>query len=379
MATTLGVEEEFLLVGVADSCPAPLAPAVLARIGTDTGLEIKPELLTDQLELATPVCDDLAGLAAHLHAGRSALADAAREEGALLLSTGTPVLSTERTSIAAGPRYEAIIAQYADIAGDYEVCGCHVHVGVQDADVRVAVVNHLRPWLPTLLALSVNSPFHRGRDTGYASWRAVKQARFPGSGVPPYFPTSRDYESELDTLVTCGVLADHRMTFWMARPSPRFPTVEIRAADAAATVGEALLQAALCRALVTTALTDIAHGAAAPAVRGQIAAAAVWSAARYGLDGPAVHPLEEVRVPAWGLVDALVRHVRPALVETGDLDYVLSELARIRRKGSGADRQRAAARAGGPCGVVEFLADQTLLPPGAGRPEPAPTPAQRAS
>jgi len=116
----------------------------------------------------------------------------------------------------------------------------------------VAVVNHLRPWLPVLFALSVNSPFHQGRDTGYACWRMVEQSRFPGVGVPPWCRDAAEYTVRVDRLVDCGVLEDAAMSFWLAPPSPISGV-----ADTAVDVPAALLQAALSRALVAT---DLARG-----------------------------------------------------------------------------------------------------------------------
>ncbi|MET8677840.1 glutamate--cysteine ligase [Streptomyces sp. NPDC004647] len=362
MASTLGVEEEFLLVDAAGGHLVPRAAEVLDAVrrtpGRTHGVEFKHELLSSQVEAASGVCRGLDALAAQTRFGRERLAAAAERAGALLISSGTPPLPGERSPVTSGARFREILDLYGGIVADYQVCGCHVHVGVPDRETAVAVVNHLRPWLPTLLALSANSPFHQGRDTGYASWRMVEQSRFPGSGVPPYFASAAAYEDELARLVDCGSLVDARMSFWLARPSLRFPTVEMRAADAAATVEEALLQAALSRALVRTALAALSAGREAPPVREQVAAAAVWSAARYGLRGPAVHPWYERQVPALDLVEALVEQVRPALEETGDLSFVRGQLAELAVCGTGAERQRAAA-AGGIGAALRSLAVQT--------------------
>ncbi|MDT0381550.1 glutamate--cysteine ligase [Streptomyces sp. DSM 42041] len=377
---TLGVEEEFLLVHPADGTPVPCAGRVLERAEQDRAADdrtvYKPELLTSQVEGASGVCTGLAELGAQLAHGRRALAGAAHAGGALLLPSATPPLSTGRVPATRGERFEQITALYADVVADYQVCGCHVHVGIPDRDTAVAVVNHLRPWLPTLLALSVNSPYRYGRDTGYASRRMLEQRAFPGSGVPPVFTSAAAQEAEVARLVDCGVLADPQMTFWLARPSLRFPTVEFRTADAAATVDEALLQAALSRALVHTALDDLTAGREADrrtdgehAVGEQVAAAAVWSAARYGLRGPAVDPWRGLLVPATSMVRSLLRRTRPALESAGDLGLVQVVLARLAAVGTGAERQRAAGP-DDPAAAVRALAADALRP-AAGAPAPA--------
>lgn len=360
---TLGVEEEFLLVDAVDGRPVPWAERALENAravpGSPPEVEYKAEFLCSQVETNTAVASELSVLGRQLLGARRALSAGAARAGALLLPSASPPLSGVRMPVASGPRFAAIAARYADAMADYQICGCHVHVGVPDRDTAVAVVNQLRPWLPTLLALSVNSPYRDGRDTGYASWRAIEQGCFPGSGIPPYFASAAAFERELDRLVDCGVLHDPRLCFWFARPSLRYPTVEIRTADACATVGEALLQAALARALVRTALGEVAAGRSAPELDGQIAAGAVWSAARYGLRGPAVDPWRARAVPAGVLVEALLSKVRPELERAGDLAFVTGQLARLTARGTGSERQRAAGRHGVRA-VVGMLADEAL-------------------
>jgi carboxylate-amine ligase len=346
VTTTVGVEEEFLLVD-RDGTTAPVAAEVLARCGPlPGGMTVQRELRETQLEVATGVCTSAAELRAQLILGRRALALAA--EDTRVIAAATPILGSARPS-RVEDRFGRVDDLYGELATGYEACGCHVHVAVPDKDTAVAVVNHLARWLPTLLALSVNSPIHHGRDRGYGSWRIVQQSRFPGSGIAPYCADHTRWQQEIARLVDCGVLVDEKQTFWFARPSSRFPTVELRVADAAATVDDAMVQALLGRALVNTALAQLDRGVEAVPV--QTAAAAVWTAARYGMDGPAVDPLLGKQVPAVTMLAALLEHVRDALAATGDLDEVRMLL---RERSSGASRQRLVAVAGLPA-VVRLL------------------------
>jgi carboxylate-amine ligase len=354
---TVGVEEEFLLVDEGTHRTVPRAAAVLAHAPMrqlPVGATLQRELQSSQVELASGVCTNLAVLRQQLLAGRQLLTMAAKREAAMLVSTGTPVLTSSHPPVTAGTRFEAISDTYQGQAAKYQSCGCHVHVGVPDRETAIAVINHLRPWLPTLLALAVNSPFDDGTDTGFGSWRTLEQAGFPGSGVPPWFASAGAYDQQVDRLVTAGVLVDPGMTFWLARPSPRFPTVEVRVADAASTADEAVLQAALTRALVRTALADIAAGHAAPAIGEQVLAAALWSAARYGLTGPGVEPETGIQMPAEALVARLLERVAPALAETGDQERAEEVVKSLLTNGTGAERQRRAG-AEGPAGVVTML------------------------
>jgi carboxylate-amine ligase len=363
---TVGVEEEFLLVDPASGTPVQLASSVLGAAAelppAAPDAAVHAELLGTQVEAATGICRSMAELRGQVERGRARLATAAAGRGALLISTGTPVLAGAAPAFGSGERFERIARTYTGLVADYQSCGCHVHIGVPDRELAVGVVNHLAPWLPTLLALSVNSPYERGTDTGHASWRMVLQSRFPGSGIAPWFGSAAAYDEQVDRLVGCGVLADRSMSFWLARPSARFPTVELRVADAAGTVAEAVLQAALSRALVRTALDELAAGHPARPVNGQLAAAAVWTAARYGLGGPAVHLRAERTVPAEALLDELIAAVTPALEDSGDLAAVRAAVATVAAGGTGADRQRRAGRTG-LLDVVRMLANQTLETP----------------
>ena len=351
----MGVEEEFLLVDPDTGRTTPAARRVLraatALPNAAGDSVLHRELLASQVEAATGRCLSLSELGAQLLHGRRQLARAAGK--LLVVPSGTAVLGGD-PAITPGERFGRIADRYAAVVADYQVCGCHVHVGVPNLETAVGVVNRVRPWLPTLLALSVNSPVHHGVDTGYASWRIVEQSRFPGAGVPPRFASARDYAARVERLVSAGVLLDAAQSFWLVRPSAHLPTVEFRVADVAVDVDGALLQAALSRALVRTALADLARGRPVPDVDDQVAAAAVWSASRYGLAGPAVHPLLACRVPAAELAAELFDTVRPALAETGDLSTVERLLG---RHVTGADRQRLA---GEPTEIVKMLADAAL-------------------
>ena len=338
VTTTVGVEEEFLLID-RTGATTPQAVEVQARCAgpLPAGMTVQRELRDTQLEIATGVCTSAAELRDQLTAGRRVLAAAAAETDVRVLAGGTPVLASAKPEWSNVPRFARIDDLFGDLTTDYEVCGGHVHVGVTDKETAVAVVNHVARWLPTLLALSVNSPFHHGIDRGYGSWRVVQQSRFPGSGIAPWCLDHAQWQQEIARLVDCGVLVDEKQTFWYARPSPRHPTVEFRIADTAATVDDAVLQALLSRALVATALAQLDRGV--EGVPMPTAAAAVWAASRYGMDGPAVDPSVGKQVHAGAMATSLVAHVRDALTDSDDLDEVLSLLSDRR---TGAERQRAA-------------------------------------
>lgn len=352
---TMGVEEEFLLVDAADGRPVGGCEDVLDadrrqhRTGRARGRGFQRELLTSMVETASGVCTDLARLRAELTASRARLAEAAGKAGVRPLASGTAPMAAPARTVSPTRHYRQMARLYGRLTDETETCGCHVHVGVPDRQSAVAVLNHLRPWLPVLLALSANSPYHQGVDTGHASWRTLVLSRWPTHQIPPYFESAEQYDRTVAQLRHAGVLPTRATNaYWFARPSNHLPTVEVRVADVTPTVDEAVLQAGLTRALVGTALEEVALGRRAPRLPGHTVDAALWTAARHGLRGPSLHPLTGARVPAPEAVRALLGWTRPALEAAGDAEEIRALVAWVLAQGTGADRQRRRAAPGTP-------------------------------
>ena len=170
-------------------------------------------------------------------------------------------------------------------------CGCHVHVGISSAEEGVAVLDRAGPWLATLLALSANSPFWQGRDSEYASFRYQVWGRWPSSGPAEPFGTARAYRETIEQMVASGTLIDPGMVYFDARLSERYPTIEIRIADVCLRAEDAVLIAALARALVETEARSWREGKPAPQVRTELLRLAAWRASRSGLDDTLLHPV----------------------------------------------------------------------------------------
>lgn len=336
------VEEELLLVDPETGYNLPVADELLRFAETlyvpAADATLTAELYETRVEAGTGRCATLTELDTRLTHARVRVATAARAAGAWVVPSGCAVLGG-----VAAPRekFVAIADTYAGIVSDL-TCACRVQFDVPDPETAVAVVNHLRPWLPTLLALSVNSPYSDGADSGYASWRTVQRSRLPAGGMPPHCTSARAYEARVSRLVELGVLVDDASPLWLARPVPHRSGVVLTVADTGVDVSGTVLQAALTRALVHTALADLSAGREAPVIGEQVAAAALWSAARYGMSGPGIHPVLERRAPATVLVSELLSAIRPALEETDDVPLVTDGIRRVLKLGTGAARQRAA-------------------------------------
>ncbi|MFI6063867.1 glutamate--cysteine ligase [Micromonospora sp. NPDC051227] len=357
---TLGVEEEYLLLDPDSGRNLPVADQVLAALRGPARDQSRQEFRHSMVEMVTPVCADLTELRAHLVALRRSAAEAATAAGARLVAVGaTPVAEPHRT-VPDEPRYHAMSRRYGPVAHDPAVCGCHVHVGLPDRELAVQVCNHLRVWLPVVQAITTNSPLHDGYDTGHASWRSMQLERWPSIGPTPYFASVADYDRTVDELIAAGIMLDAAMVYWYARPSSTYPTVEVRVGDVCTEVDDAVLVAALVRSLVATLADDVRAGVTAPDVRDCLVAAAHWRAAHDGLDGELIDLRAGGTRPAWALVDELMAVIAPALLRHGDLGYVLAQLARLRRDGTGAMRQRQVLdRAGDMRAVLDDLITRT--------------------
>jgi glutamate---cysteine ligase / carboxylate-amine ligase len=337
---TVGVEEEFLLVDPETGAPVGANRSVAENAaGRDVKLQL--ELTSCQVETTTPVSHTSAQLRSELMLLRHVAAESATAAGARLLAVGVPPLASHEFPITDSPRYRAIAGRFGLLAEE-AACGCHVHVAVPSRQDAIRVSNRLRPWLPLLLALTANSAFYGGADTGYSSWRSVVWARWPSAGPPPHFESVAEYDAMVGVLQHSGAMLDDGMVYWDVRPSANFPTVEVRVSDVPATVDETVLLATLIRACVMTALAD-GSGVGLPRIAPYALRAAYWKAARDGLAGDAVDLGEShACIPAAELLAKLIEHVRPALDELGDYGLVRTEFARIRSTGNGAIRQRRA-------------------------------------
>jgi carboxylate-amine ligase len=250
--------------------------------------------------------------------------------------------------------------RFGDLSPSAGVNGMHVHVSVPDPETGVQVLNHLRPWLPIFQAATANSPFFAGRDTGYASWRSMLWERWPTVGPTPYLESHEQYETMISDLVASGAMLDQGMLYWYARLSANYPTVELRMGDVCPTPDDAMLLAALARALVATVLHEVEDGRPAPNVPHPLLMAAHWRAAHDGLEGLNIDMATREPRPAWKLMRQLFDYVRPELDRHGDLETATVLMGRLRSHGTGAARQRARfAREDSLAAVVDWLAETT--------------------
>lgn len=348
MVRTLGVEEEMLLVDIRNGRPRSVSGQLLVRAshqpqevaGVGVHGAVEGEFQQQQIETHTAPAADLDTLRGEVRRWRREAVDAARAASSSVAALGTSPLPVTPIT-AKSTRYAWMEDRYQLTAREHLTCGCHVHVSVESDDEGVAVLDRIRVWLPTLLAMSANSPFWHGEDSGFASYRSQAMARWPSSGPTDVFGSAEAYQRHVRDLVLTSVILDEGMLYYDARLATHYPTVEIRAADVCFTVEEAVVMAALCRGLVETAAAEWAAGQEAPRVPTQLLRFASWQAGREGLSGNLIDWDSGLPKPCWSVVDQLIGHVGPALEAAGDLDVVREGLDRLREEGNGAIRQRA--------------------------------------
>ncbi|HXH77369.1 glutamate--cysteine ligase [Nocardioides sp.] len=374
MSRTLGIEEELLLVERGSGQPLSVAGGVMRRASLpeqrrEAGLpaqedqgpggHVTPEMQQQQIETDTPPRTSLADLEQDLASWRELVIRSARDSGALVLAVGTSPMAVTPT-LQRDERYARMADQYGLTAAEHLISGCHVHVSVESDDEGVGVLDRIRVWLPVLLALSANSPYWQGEDSGYASFRSQVAVRWPSAGPVDAFGSAERYHELVADMVATGVLLDPAMAYFDARLSDSYPTVEVRVADVCLDSRDAVLVAGLCRGLVETASRDWTEGRPAPEMPTAMLRLANWQAGRYGVEGDLLDPVTTRPRPAREVLDDLVAHVRPALEETGDLDRVREGIERVLTTGNGAARQRSVLdRTGQLTDVVAELARVT--------------------
>ena len=363
---TVGVEEEFLLVNADLEGTSPVATQVLrvAAARGDAGEQagrgsLVYELQEQQLETYTSPHLSMSTLETELRAWRTKAASAACEAEARVVASATsPVVVKPRRVHT--PRYDRMAERFGIVTSEQLTCGCHVHVSVTSPEEAVGVLDRIRVWLPSLLALSANSPFWEGQDTSYASFRSQALGRWPVSGPTDVFGTAENYHALVDGLLASGVILDEGMLYFDARCSHRYPTVEIRMPDVCLDVRDAVLIAALCRALVETSAEEWAAGEPPPPVPTALLRLATWQAARWGVSEKLLDPLTSRPRPASDVIGTLLDHVRHTLRCSDDQALVTEGIDRLFVGGNGATQQRDVfAKTGYLSDVIAALAQAT--------------------
>ncbi|MBU2358007.1 MAG: carboxylate-amine ligase [Alphaproteobacteria bacterium] len=361
-AFTIGIEEEYLLVDPVTCALRTAPPVLLTDLKDALGDQVSTEFLGCQVEVGTGVCATVADARTDLTHLRRTVARIARTHGlAPIAASCHPWGDWSEQDRTEKPRYDKLDTDLGAVARRMLIGGMHVHVGIADADTRIAVMNRLTPWLPVLLALSASSPFWQGEDTGLASWRVSVFDSMPRTGLPPHMADWAAYAAMTDTLVDLGLIEDASKIWWDLRPSAAFPTLEARICDVSPRIDAALMLAALVQGLARMIWRGLSQDQAIPAPL--ILAENRWRAQRYGTTEGLIAGNPARIVPMEKLVDDMLTRIAPDLAALSSADDAQRARAVV-TGGTSAARQRqlfATARARGASERDAFSAVVTSL------------------
>lgn len=368
---TLGIEEEYLLVDrkTRDIVRDP-PDAMLETCQARAPGQIHPEFLRCQIEVGTPVCATLAEARHALASLRGTVAGVAGEYGLAPIAASThPFAAWEPQRHTNRDRYNMLARDLGAPARRLMICGMHVHVGIEDDDLRIDLMNQVRYFLPHLLALTTSSPFWRGRDMERKSYRLSVWHELPRTGMPDAFQSFGEYQQHVDILVRAGIIEDASKLWWDIRPSQRFPTLEMRITDICTRLDDAITVAALFRCLLRMLWRLRIRNIAWRPYRNLLIEENRWRAQRYGLDSGLVDFGRGIVVPCADLLDEILDLTAEDAAHFGCVEEV-TRAREILGRGTSAHRQVAIHRDSLQAGadgwealhrVVDWLVEETVL------------------
>ncbi|MDQ3313737.1 MAG: carboxylate-amine ligase [Verrucomicrobiota bacterium] len=336
---TLGVEEEFQIV---DPHSRELRSHIQQILGDGKVVmqeRIKPEMHQSVVETGTDVCHTAAEAREQVVRLRSELAELAARGGAKFASAGThPFSHWHDQRITEGERYETIVKDMQQVARANLIFGLHVHVGIPSREMAIHVMNQARYFLPHIYALSANSPFWVGRNTGFKGYRLKVFERFPRTGIPDAFEGLSEYEDYCKLLVRTNCVDNAKKIWWDIRLHPFFDTLEVRVCDAQSRVDDTIALAAVIQAIIVKLHKLQRQNLSFRIYRRRLIDENRWRAARYGLDGKLIDFGREQEMEARSLLHEMLEFIALEMEELGSTAE-LAHIARILREGNGADRQ----------------------------------------
>ena len=358
---TVGIEEEYQIIDPETRELAPFGGELIERGQEILQDQIKPEFMRSQVEIGSKICRTMDEARAEVVRLRSAVASLAADKGLRMVAASThPFSQWSAQALTPADRYEKLEQDLRDVARRLLIFGMHVHVGIDDPELRIDVMSQARYFIPHLLALSTSSPFWDGRDTGLKSYRSVIFENMPRSGIPPTFDSYSEYQGFIDTLVKTGCIDEPTKIWWDIRPHPKFPTIEFRMADVCTRIDEVMCVVGLIKALVGKLIRLRQNNQSWRRYRHHLITENKWRAVRYGLDGKLIDFGRRQEVPVRHLTRELVEMVDDVADELGvrrEVDYVET----ILKQGSSADRQlRTFRKTGDILTVVDRLMEETV-------------------
>jgi carboxylate-amine ligase len=359
---TLGIEEEYQIIDPETRELKSYIQELLEQGRVVLQDQIKPEFLESQVEVGSHICRDVGEVRAEVIRLRRLICELAEKNGLAVAAASThPFSSWSAQNVSKGERYTQLRTDMAELARRMLIFGMHVHVGIEDKELMIDVMNQARYFLPHLLALTTSSPFWHGRDTGLNSYRTVIFESLPRTGLPPSLRSWADYQELIDTLVRTRCIENTSKIWWDMRPHYKFPTLEFRVFDICTRIDEAVALVALTQSIVAKLIKLRLENRSWREYRHHLITENKWRAVRYGLDGQLLDLGKKIEVPFRTLALELLEFVDDVLDELGcraEVEYVHT----ILEKGTSADRQRAVFKETGDVkAVVDHLIRETRM------------------
>ncbi|MBS1873911.1 MAG: carboxylate-amine ligase [Acidobacteria bacterium] len=358
---SIGIEEEYQTIDpVTRELRSHIDAEIISKGKTRLAEAVKAEMHQSVVEVGTGVCRDIQEARRDLRNLRRSIINLAHENGLRVAAAGTHPFSDWRTQqIYPDPRYETIVEDMKIVARANLIFGLHVHIGIEDRETQIHIMNAARYFVPHILALSTNSPFWLGMDTGLKSYRCKVFDKFPRTNLPDFFPSHGEYKNYIDLLVKTHCIDNAKKIWWDIRPHPHFPTLEFRMCDIPMRLDETIAIAALIQATVAKLYKLHAANTGFRLYRRSLLMENKWRAARYGLEGRLIDFGKQVEVPLRDLMDEYFAIIDDVVDELGSREEI-NYIRRILEHGSGADRQLRVFRETGDLKqVVDYIIEET--------------------
>lgn len=357
---TIGLEEEYQIIDPETRALTSYIQEFLEQGRLVLQDQIKPELMRSQVEVGSHICHDMAEARAELVRLRRTVCQVAEANDLVIAAASThPFSSWTQQQITDGARYSRYEEAMADIARRMLIFGMHVHIGIDDKELMIDVMDQARYFIPHLVALSTSSPFWNGRRTGLKSYRSIVFQDLPRTGPPPDFASWAEYQSFVDVLLRTGSIDEPTKIWWDIRPHPKFPTLEFRMTDICTKVDEAIAVASLILALVTKLVQLRERNQSWRRYRHHLVTENKWRAVRYGIDGCLIDFGKHEEVPTRDLTRELLELIDDVVDPLGirkEIEYIHTILA----EGTSADRQLAVfEKTGDLKAVVDLVVQET--------------------
>jgi len=357
---TLGIEEEFQVIDPESRKLKSHIHELFAEGEKRLKDEIKREMHEAVIEVGTPICRNIAEARREITRLRREIISLTRENGLCIAAAGThPISHWAEVPITRNERYDQIVYELQMLARANLIFGLHVHVAVEDLETRIQIMNAVRYFLPHVFALSVNSPFWCGQNTGWKSYRAKVFERFPRTGLPDHFDRLSDYDNYVQTLINTNCIDNPKKIWWDVRPHPFFPTLEYRICDVPMRIDETICFAALFQAITVKLYRIYSKNMGWRMYRRSLLNENKSRAARFGTGGKLIDFGKGHEVPFTDLLDELLEFVDDVVDELGSREDVYYAREIVRR-GTGADRQLAVyGERGDLRDVVDYIVRET--------------------